>query len=502
MKFEYIDINELSDSREIMQQKAPKSSYIFISVIASLLVISLIWAIFGRFDNYITATGEIRTNENISTVTSLVAGKITEKNFNDNTHIEKGDIILSIDCSYYISQKQILETQRNDNLSNISNHEKLITAIEKDKNLFNENTENIFFLKYEEYAAKRDSSVNQIADKNSQTSLSIDEIEKAILESNTSISRLNEEIAEYERLYAAIESGEEFDSKNTTVKNLFENYILSLKKATAVYEQYKLAYDELSAQSEVTKIQLDQSYQTMVSSKADVDLVKSNMLISVNDTIISLKQQVHNHKANIENYNRQKSSLTLDNTTKTIKESIKDTYSISISNEITALKKENISLDAQIAEIDDAISNSDIIAESSGTLMYTGEYALGDNINSGTVLATIIPESEQLIATIYVPEQYAADIKENQRIEYIFNSISATDFGKVYGKINEISADSFVDESSGQRFYKATASIDKTELKNKNEEIKHLKSGMIAEVHAITGTQSILSWLLDKLNFN
>lgn len=502
MKFECIDINELTDSREIMQQKAPKSSYIFISVIAALLIIALIWAMFGRIDNYITATGEIRTDKNISTVTSLISGKIIEKNFNDNVHIEKGDIIISIDCSYYISQKQILESQKNNNLSNISNYEKLITAIENDKNLFDENNEKIYFLKYEEYATKRDSSVNQIADKNSQTSLSINEIEKSILESNNSISQLNEEIAEYERLYLAIEKSENFDSQNTTIKNLFENYILSLKKATAVYEQYKLSYDELRSQSGVTEIQLSQPYQTMVASKADVDLVKSNILISINDTIVALKQEVENHKINIENCNSKKASLKFDNTSNTIKESLKDTYSISINNEITALKKENINLDAQIAEIDEAINNSNIIAESSGTLMYTAEYALGDNVSTGTVIASIVPESKELVATIYFPEQYAADIKENQCVEYVFTSISTTDFGKVYGQINEVSVDSFVDESSGQRFYKAIASIDKTALKNKKGEIKHLKAGMTAEVHAITETQSILSWLLDKLNFN
>ena len=134
--------------------------------------------------------------------------------------------------------------------------------------------------------------------------------------------------------------------------------------------------------------------------------------------------------------------------------------------------------------------------------MYTAEYALGDNVSTGTVIASIVPESKELVATIYFPEQYAADIKENQCVEYVFTSISTTDFGKIYGQINEVSVDSFVDESSGQRFYKAIAKIDKTALKNKKGEIKHLKAGMTAEVHAITETQSILSWLLDKLNFN
>ena len=69
-----------------------------------------------------------------------------------------------------------------------------------------------------------------------------------------------------------------------------------------------------------------------------------------------------------------------------------------------------MSLDAQIAEVDEAINNSNIIAESSGTVMYTAEYALGDNVSTGTVIASIVPEPKELVSTIYFPEQYVADI--------------------------------------------------------------------------------------------
>lgn len=54
---------------------------------------------------------------------------------------------------------------------------------------------------------------------------------------------------------------------------------------------------------------------------------------------------------------------------------------------------------------------------------------------------------------------------------------------------------------NGQKFYKATASIDKTELTNKHGGKRNIKTGMLVESHTITGTQSIMTWLLDKLSF-
>ena len=58
-----------------------------------------------------------------------------------------------------------------------------------------------------------------------------------------------------------------------------------------------------------------------------------------------------------------------------------------------------------------------------------------------------------------------------------------------------------MDETIGQKFYRATATIDDMVLRGKDGEDRTLQVGMVAQAHAITGQQRIIVWLLDKLNF-
>ena len=45
-------------------------------------------------------------------------------------------------------------------------------------------------------------------------------------------------------------------------------------------------------------------------------------------------------------------------------------------------------------------------------------------------------------------------------------------------------------------------SFSETNLKNKKGDYRKLEIGMQAEVHAITGEQSVLSWILDKIGID
>ena len=142
-----------------------------------------------------------------------------------------------------------------------------------------------------------------------------------------------------------------------------------------------------------------------------------------------------------------------------------------------------------------------LTAQQDGTLLYNQELTAGQTIASGTTIATILPKSSQYQVVLYIPQAQVAQIQVGQKLEYEFSGVSLTDFGKVNGEILAISADSVADQSSGQKYYKAIASIEKTVLENANGEVCYLQVGMLTQANAITGSQSILSWLFDKLNF-
>ena len=50
------------------------------------------------------------------------------------------------------------------------------------------------------------------------------------------------------------------------------------------------------------------------------------------------------------------------------------------------------------------------------------------------------------------------------------------------------------------KYYLATASLSNTSLKNKNNNIRSLKSGMLLEAKSVTGKSKAIKWLLRKIN--
>lgn len=68
------------------------------------------------------------------------------------------------------------------------------------------------------------------------------------------------------------------------------------------------------------------------------------------------------------------------------------------------------------------------------------------------------------------------------------------------GEIISISADAISNKEMAVKYYLATANLSNTSLKNKNNNIRSLKSGMLLEAKSVTGKSKVIKWLLRKIN--
>ena len=312
---------------------------------------------------------------------------------------------------------------------------------------------------------------------------------------------------DYSEFYITIKNNESYKGDNQTLSDIFQSYHISLNKMKSVYEGYKLQYDSIKKQDEenpdaIPHEQIEQAFYAMNASFADMESVKANLLVQINEIISNLEKEIDNHKSTIENYKSKKEALIQTTNKEEVIHQIKDRYYLSISNSLSSLSAELDSVEKQLLNINETIAQSEIKAEADGVLLYTQLFSIGDNISAGMVLGTIIPTSEKYEVVIYIPEYNIAEIANGQKVEYVFPAISSVDFGKVYGEIIDISKDSFAEQSTGQKFYKSKGTISSTVLISEKGEKRNIQSGMLVEVHAITGEKTILSLLLDKLNFS
>ena len=551
MSVRIMDINDLSDSREVMAKKVPPATTVFICFVAMMLIAAFIWAYFGKIDTYVIAAGEIRSAETPSTITLRNDGKIANIIMADGAFVHEGDTIIELDRDYYEKQQSLLDEQIAKKESDIANYQQLIKSIQNDDNMFHESRDPVFYYQYENYRLELEAANKKIASTNDQVSATSKGYELAIDYAADNLKSVQVLYKEYQALYAAVESGGTYTGANQTVTSVYNSYKSSLDKARISYSAYEEAYTQLlreyelsgtgstpsesenetmpdpndmfpektangtannestdtdesktTSLSSVTAEQVRQAKYSMDTAQADMAAIKMSALEQITATLDKLNEQASAYQSNISEYRAKDGALLYDDSREISRQQIKNGYYIDISNSIVSLRQELKTLESQKLDAEETSAKLSISAARSGILLYSQNCAIGDVVSGGATIASIIPESGGYEIELYIPDGKISEVHVGQEIEYTFEAVSVTDFGKAQGKITDISADSFTNQTDGGKYYKATATIDNTVLTGDNGETRVLKIGMLTKAHAKTGTQSILSWLLDKLNLH
>lgn len=551
MSVKIMDINDLSDSREVMAKKVPPATTVFICFVAMMLIAAFIWAYFGKIDTYVIAAGEIRSAETPSTITLRNGGKIANIIIADGAFVHEGDTIIELDKDYYEKQQSLLDEQIAKKESDIANYQQLIKSIQNDDNMFHESRDPVFYYQYENYRLELEAANKKIASTNDQVSATSKGYELAIDYAADNLKSVQVLYKEYQALYAAVESGGTYTGANQTVTSVYNSYKSSLDKARISYSAYEEAYTQLlreyelsgtgstpsesenetmpdpndmfpgktangtannestdtdesktTSLSSVTAEQVRQAKYSMDTAQADMAAIKMSALEQITATLDKLNEQASAYQSNISEYRAKDGALLYDDSREISRKQIKNGYYIDISNSIVSLRQELKTLESQKLDAEETSAKLSISAARSGILLYSQNCAIGDVVSGGATIASIIPESGGYEIELYIPDGKISEVHVGQEIEYTFEAVSVTDFGKAQGKITDISADSFTNQTDGGKYYKATATIDNTVLTGDNGETRVLKIGMLTKAHAKTGTQSILSWLLDKLNLH
>lgn len=106
-----IDINDLSDSRELLEAKPPKVIKIFIYFILLMLITGFVWISLSFLEITTKSPGMIRPTKDISNVRNIVSGYIGDIYFSDGDYIKKGDLLYTIDTESLNLDLKDIETK-------------------------------------------------------------------------------------------------------------------------------------------------------------------------------------------------------------------------------------------------------------------------------------------------------------------------------------------------------------------------------------------------------
>ena len=144
--------NTMVYSKEFLQLKVPSEIRVLLYSILTLFITAMVLLFVGRIDDVIKVSGIVRTEENVSSVKNVIAGKIIEKNFKPGQKVNKGDFLYKIDPSIYDSQRENFLSERNNLEERLHGLEELSLSYYKNKNMVNKSNE-VAYTRYESYRA-------------------------------------------------------------------------------------------------------------------------------------------------------------------------------------------------------------------------------------------------------------------------------------------------------------------------------------------------------------
>ncbi len=156
----------------------------------------------------------------------------------------------------------------------------------------------------------------------------------------------------------------------------------------------------------------------------------------------------------------------------------------------------------KLAAAQDALARQQIRAPASGQVMGLAVFTVGGVIPPGQRLMDIVPDKAALVIEARVAPADADDIHVGREVEVKFPSLHDRTMPVLKGELSKLSADSFVDEKNGSRYFEAEVTVSAAtldRLARADEGQFMLKPGLPAQVLIPLRKRTALQYLFQPL---
>jgi adhesin transport system membrane fusion protein len=147
----------------------------------------------------------------------------------------------------------------------------------------------------------------------------------------------------------------------------------------------------------------------------------------------------------------------------------------------------------------DRVARTDIRSPVDGIVNTLSVNTLGAFVQPGAVVADIVPTSETLLVEARISPRDVAFVRPDQDALIKITAYDFSIFGGIEGKVANVTADSLVDEKTGEPYYQVRVTTDKSALQRDGKAYSIIP-GMICSVDIKTGRKTILNYLLKPIN--
>ncbi len=148
----------------------------------------------------------------------------------------------------------------------------------------------------------------------------------------------------------------------------------------------------------------------------------------------------------------------------------------------------------QITSLADQVERKVIVAPVSGTVVGRQVHSVGAVVRAGDTILEVVPSSDGFVVEARIPNRDIDHIFLGQHAEIRFSAFNQRLTNVIDGEVVYVSADSFEDEATRQRYYRARVRVTEEGQMEMTEQMQ-LLSGMPAEVMIRTGERTFASYI-------
>lgn len=169
-------------------------------------------------------------------------------------------------------------------------------------------------------------------------------------------------------------------------------------------------------------------------------------------------------------------------------------YQKEVRTQLSEAQKQADALENQLKGLDRNVSNINIKAPVAGTVVGLAVFTKGAVVAPGFKLMDIVPKEDSLVVEGQLPVHLVDKVYPGLPVNLMFTAFNQNKTPHIPGEVVNVSADRFIDEHTGQPYYKVTSKVAPEGMKL----IYNLKirPGMSVDMFVKTGERTMMNYLL------
>lgn len=177
----------------------------------------------------------------------------------------------------------------------------------------------------------------------------------------------------------------------------------------------------------------------------------------------------------------------------------KQAYKTSALTDLSSIEGELAELNARIPALENRVERTSVKSPVDGVINRINYVTADAYISTGEVLLELVPTGSAIIVETRVDPKDIADIIIGQDVKISLTAYDPTRFGRIDGKVMNISADAINDPATSEQYYLVDVSMIGTLYEDSGEEVVILP-GMVASIDVLSGKRTILDYFWQPIS--